>query len=81
MHPAGQWNKARIVVCGDDVEHWLNGVRVVSYRLHSTSWNELVAGSKFKDMPDYGTRDSGHIALQDHGDVVSYRNIRIRRLD
>ena len=81
VHPAGQWNKARIVVCGDDVEHWLNGVRVVSYRLHSTSWNELVAGSKFKDMPDYGTRDSGHIALQDHGDVVSYRNIRIRRLD
>ncbi len=81
VHPAGQWNKARIVVCGDDVEHWLNGVRVVSYRLHSTSWNELVAGSKFKDMPDYGTRDSGHIALQDHGDVVSYRNIRIRRLN
>jgi hypothetical protein len=81
VKPAGEWNAVRIVLCGDDVEHWLNGVNVVSYRLQSPEWNALVAGSKFKDMPDYGTRSSGHIALQDHGDVVQYRNIRIRRFD
>ena len=81
VKPAGEWNTVRIVLCGDDVEHWLNGVNVVSYRLQSPEWKALVAGSKFKDMPDYGTRTSGHIALQDHGDVVQYRNIRIRRLN
>ena len=81
VHPAGEWNAVRIVVCGNDVEHWLNGVQVVSYRLHSKEWNELVAASKFSAMPDYGQSDKGHIAFQDHGDVVSYRAIRIRRLN
>lgn len=81
VHPAGQWNAVRLVLRGDQVEHWLNGENVVSYQLQSPEWKGLVAGSKFKDMPDYGSRASGHIALQDHGDVVEYRNIRIRRLD
>lgn len=81
VKPAGEWNAVRLVLCGDDVEYWLNGVNVVSYRLQSPEWKSLVAGSKFKDMPDYGTQTSGHIALQDHGDVVQYRNIRIRRFD
>jgi hypothetical protein len=81
VHPAGQWNAVRLVLRGDQVEHWLNGENVVSYQLQSPEWQGLVAGSKFKDMPDYGSRASGHIALQDHGDVVEYRNIRIRRLD
>ena len=81
VHPAGQWNTVRLVLRGDSVEHWLNGTNVVSYELQSPEWKALVADSKFKDMPDYGTRASGHIALQDHGDVVEYRNIRIRRLN
>ena len=81
VKPAGEWNSVRIVICGDDVQHWLNGVNVVSYRLQSPEWKALVSGSKFRDMPDYGTRTSGHIAFQDHGDIVQYRDIRIRRLD
>ena len=80
VRPAGEWNTARILVCGNEVTYWLNGVEVVSYVLHSAEWKALVAGSKFASMPDYGQRSSGHIALQDHGDVVSFRDIRIRDL-
>ncbi|MDG2201818.1 MAG: DUF1080 domain-containing protein [Phycisphaerales bacterium] len=80
VRPAGQWNTARILVCENDVTYWLNDVEVVSYTLHSSRWDRLVSGSKFNAMPDYGRRAHGHIALQDHGDVVSYRNIRIRDL-
>tara|TARA_B100000674_G_scaffold36558_1_gene25596 strand:- start:611 stop:1861 length:1251 start_codon:yes stop_codon:yes gene_type:complete len=80
VRPAGEWNTARILVCGNEVTYWLNGVEVVSYVLHSADWKALVAGSKFASMPDYGQRSSGHIALQDHGDVVSFRDIRIRDL-
>lgn len=80
VRPAGEWNTARILVCGDDVTYWLNGIEIVSYTLHSAEWKALVAGSKFDAMPEYGRRDAGHIALQDHGDVVSFRNIRIRDL-
>jgi hypothetical protein len=63
------------------VTHWLNGVEVVSYALGSTDWEALVAGSKFKSMPEYGRAGRGRIALQDHGDRVWYRNVRIRRFD
>jgi cytochrome c len=80
VRPAGFWNETRIVVKGDSVEHWLNGVKVVEYRLNSADWKKRVAESKFSSMPDYGQRKAGHIVLQDHGDLVSYRNIRIRRL-
>jgi cytochrome c len=79
--PPGSWNRARIVVRGDQVEHWLNGVLVVDYVLDSPEWKRRVADSKFNSMPDYGRRNRGHIALQDHGDVVSFRNIKIRKLD
>lgn len=78
--PAGQWNAVRIKVADNDVEYWLNGVRVVRYVLHSDEWKGLVAKSKFASMPDYGMRRVGHIALQDHGDPVSFRNLKIRRL-
>jgi hypothetical protein len=78
--PAGEWNKAKIIVCNNNVSYWLNGVEVVAYTLYSQRWNNLVSRSKFNTMPDYGQRASGHIALQDHGDTVSYRNIRIRDL-
>ena len=78
--PAGQWNHVRLVVRNPHVEHWLNGVKVVEYDLWSKSWKDLVANSKFKQWPRFGLARKGHIVLQDHGDMVSYRNIRIRRL-
>jgi hypothetical protein len=78
---AGQWNRARIRIEGDHVQYWLNGVETADYVIGSDDWNARVAGSKFTHMPMYGTKSKGHIGLQDHGDRVSFRNIRIRRLD
>jgi hypothetical protein len=78
--PVGQWNRARLVVDGSHVEHWLNGEKIVEYELWSEDWKQRVQASKFKDMPRYGQARRGHIALQDHGDRVAYRNIRIRRI-
>ena len=70
----------RLVVQGPRVEHWLNGEKIVEYELWSDDWKQRVQASKFRDMPRYGLARRGHIALQDHGDWVAYRNIRIRRL-
>ncbi|ALN63561.1 putative secreted glycosyl hydrolase [Lysobacter antibioticus] len=78
--PAGEWNQARIRVRGAEVEHWLNGVKVVAYRLGSADWNARLAQSKFKDWPEFAASRSGAIGLQDHGDEVAYRNILIRPL-
>jgi hypothetical protein len=78
--PVGQWNQARLVVNGSHVEHWLNGVKIVEYELWGDDWKARVAASKFKAMPRYGLARRGHIALQDHGDWVAFRNIRIRRI-
>lgn len=79
--PAGQWNQARILVRGPHVEHWLNGEKIVEYELWSEDWKQRVASCKWKDRPDYGRREKGRIAIQDHGDPVSYRRIAIQRLD
>jgi hypothetical protein len=78
--PAGEWNQVRLVVKGAHVEHWLNGQKVVEYELWSPDWKARVANSKFAQWPTYGLAKQGHIALQDHGDWVAYRNIRIRVL-
>ncbi len=80
VRPAETWNEARILVRGGHVEHWLNGVKVVEYELWSDEWEKLVATSKWDTLPGYGTQRRGHIALQDHGDWVAYRNIKIRPL-
>ena len=80
VRPAGSWNEARLLVQGTHVEHWLNGVKVVEYELQSDEWEELVSQTKFDTIPAYGRQPTGHIALQDHGDWVAYRNIKIRRL-
>tara|TARA_R110002126_G_scaffold27665_14_gene92854 strand:+ start:11159 stop:15043 length:3885 start_codon:yes stop_codon:yes gene_type:complete len=79
--PAGQWNSIRLVVRDDHVEHWLNGQKVVDYTLWNDEWTVLVSKSKFASMPDYGMRKTGHIVLQDHGDVVEFRSIRIREFE
>ena len=78
--PAGEWNTARLVVRGPNVEHWLNGVKVVEYELWSDDWKARVAASKFAAWPAYGWNDRGHIGLQDHGDTVSFRHMRIREI-
>jgi hypothetical protein len=79
--PYDQWNKTRIVVNGDHVEHWLNGQKVVVYALKSADWKERVAKSKFVAYPNYGLAASGLIGLQgDHPGALAIRNIRIREL-
>jgi hypothetical protein len=80
VKPAGEWNQVRVVVRGHHVEHWLNGVKVVEYELMSPDWEARVRASKFKQWPEYGRATKGYIALQDHGDWVAYRGIRIREL-
>jgi hypothetical protein len=80
VRPPGQWNEVRLVVNGPHVEHWLNGAKVVEYELWTDEWRRLVAGSKFNEWPTYGMSRTGRIALQDHGDRVAFRNIRIRAL-
>jgi hypothetical protein len=78
VKPAGEWNRVRLLVDGAHVEHWLNGQKVVEYELWSPDWEKRVADSKFAQWPGYGRAKRGHIALQDHGDRVAYRNIKIR---
>lgn len=80
VKPAGQWNAARIVVHGNQVQHWLNGVKTAEYELMSREWEAKVAASKFNQWSGYGRAVRGHIALQDHGDLASFRNIKIRTL-
>jgi len=80
MNPIGAWNQGRILVDGNHVEHWLNGVKTVEYELFSPEWEALVAQSKFAPYPEYARAHTGHIGLQDHGHELRYRNIKIRPL-
>lgn len=81
VKPAGSWNQVRIVSNNGNVEHWLNGRKLVEFEMFTPKWEEMIAGSKFKDMKGFGTARKGHIALQDHSDKVWYRNIKIRELN
>jgi 3-keto-disaccharide hydrolase len=78
--PVGEWNAIRLVVKGNHVEHWMNGVKLLEYEIGSADWAARVQASKFGKMPGYGLAKRGYIVLQDHESVVSYRNIRIRQL-
>jgi len=78
--PVGEWNEARLLVQGNHVEHWLNGVKVVEYEIGSADWEARVKASKFAKVANYGRMKRGFIALQDHGDAVSYRNLKIKPL-
>lgn len=78
--PAGEFNQSGIIVNKGHVEHWLNGTKVVEYQLGSDEWKAKVKNSKFSKMKDYGTSEKGHIALQDHGNQVWFKSIKIRPL-
>lgn len=77
----GFFNNAKIVVNGNHVEHWLNNVKIIEYERNTDTWNALVNCSKFTNFPNFGNFESGHILIQDHGDKVSYKNIKIKILD
>jgi 3-keto-disaccharide hydrolase len=81
VHPYNHWNKSRLLVQGNHVEHWLNGRKIVEYELKSADWKARVAASKFAAYPNYGLAASGLIGLQgDHPGALAIRNIRIREL-
>jgi hypothetical protein len=78
--PAGEWNHSRLIVKNGLVQHWLNGTKVVEYQIGSEAWKKQVQGSKFASMPGYAKAAKGHIALQDHGDQVWFRTLKIKDL-
>ena len=81
VHPYDHWNKSRLIVKGNHVEHWLNGVKVVEYEFGSPDWKQKVAASKFSKYPNYGLAASGLIGIQgDHPGALAVRHIRIREL-
>ncbi len=80
VKPALEWNLAEIKSVNGKLEFFLNGENVVTTQLWDDAWKKMVAGSKFSKMPGFGTYKKGRIALQDHGNNVWYRNVRIKRL-
>ena len=80
VKPAGQWNKVEIVANNGKLDITINNEHVLSTTLWDDAWKKLVAGSKFKEWPDFGTFKTGRIALQDHGADVWFRNIEIKKL-
>lgn len=81
LKPTGEWNRGRIIIKGSEVNHYLNGKKVVSYDRKSELYKEAVQQSKFNNVtPLFGTIEKGHILLQDHEDEVSYRKIKIKNL-
>jgi hypothetical protein len=80
-NPVGEWNEVRILAQGDQVEHWLNGKKVLSYQRGSQEYRNRIADSKFAKYDNFGEASAGHIMLQDHSDEVSFRNVKIRILE
>ena len=78
--PEGSFNESRIVVKGMQVEHWLNGEKVLEFNRASAPFRELVAKSKFWKWPGFGLNTRGHIGLQDHGQEIWFRRLRVRPL-
>lgn len=77
---AGEWNQAEVISKDSTLEFYLNGTKVLSTKMWDDNWKKMIKGSKFKDMKDFGTYTSGRIGLQDHGNKVWYRNIKVKSL-
>lgn len=80
VKPAGQWNQVEIISNNGSLEFHLNGTKVLATAMWNDDWKKMIAASKFKQWPGFGTYKKGRIALQDHGDPVWYRNIKIKKL-
>ena len=78
VKPTGEWNTAHIVSKGTKVEHWLNGTKLFEFDRASDAFKKLVAISKYKDFVGFGQARSGHLLLQDHGNTVYFRNIKVK---
>jgi hypothetical protein len=78
VKPAGEFNQSKVVVSGKTVQHWLNGTKVLQYELESDALKQAITESKFKNVERFGKLHKAHVLLQDHGDAVCYRNVKIR---
>ncbi len=80
LKPVGEWNVSRLVFRGNHGEHWLNGSKIVEFDLGTPRMDSLLAKSKYRDIKNFAQRRAGHVVLQDHGDEVYFRSIKIRHL-
>lgn len=80
VRPVGEWNESRIVVRGQHIEHWLNGVKTVDCDLDGAEYRALFEGSKYHVVPGYAARAPTSLALQDHGEAAAFRSLKIRAL-
>jgi len=80
LRPVGEWNRSTVIFRGNHGEHWLNGRRILEFELGTTRMDSLLAQSKYRTIPGFGNRRKGHIVLQDHGDEVYFRNLKVRPL-
>lgn len=78
LRPVGEWNTSRVVFRGNHGEHWLNGAKIVEFDLGTPRMDSALAQSKYKSIPGFADRRASHIILQDHGDEIYFRNLKIR---
>src|SRR5439155_120701 len=78
LRPVGEWNQSRVVFRGNHGEHWLNGEKIVEFELGTARMDSALAASKYHSIPGFAERRKGHIVLQDHGDEVYFRSIKVR---
>ncbi|MCB9055715.1 MAG: DUF1080 domain-containing protein [Chitinophagales bacterium] len=80
VRPAGEWNQVEVIADNGRLDFFLNNENVVSTTMWDDNWRKMIAGSKFADMPDFGTFKKGRIGLQDHGNMVWFKNVMIKKL-